>query len=559
LSILSVLAGGLVLPSSVAAQSPEVGLPQPDVRLPQQQLYEPTRPAQQVGVPESAPTRAPAGAENVRFILSGLEIQGRTAYPPQVIEAIYEKRIGTEVSLADVYGIAEEIQRFYRKDGYFLARAILPAQTAQEGRLRIQVFEGFISDVLVEGDIGPVGDLVKKYLQHLPSDRPLKLKTLERCLLLANDIPGVEVKGTLRPATEQVGAAQLVASVERRAFGAAGVVDNYGSSFTGVWQTAATVSGNSFTSWGDGWNLGGLVSGPFYTGDDDYQYAGQVRGSIRPWSNGAYLSTLVFYGRSNPGGAIALFDSINKQLQWSTIGGYPIIRSRDRNLFTELGFDLINGDTDIFSDIPFSRDKLRVLHLTAFGDFQDAWRGFNFLSFGVRQGLPIFDASESGDEQLSRLVGTGVFTSLNAKLSRLQPIYGPVALFCKAAGQYSFNNLLIEEQFGVGSTQFGRGYNPNELSSDQGVGVTGELQYTRPMELSYLDRFQVFGFYDFGQVWDRDTDNGTSLSSAGGGLRAWFTRNISMELAVAQPLTRNSLRGDDTKDPQVLFQAAAQF
>jgi len=538
-------------------------MPEPDIRLPQKQPYEPTRPAQKLGIPESAPTRAPAGAANVRFILTGLDLQGVTAYPPAVLEEIYRQRIGTEVSLADVYGIADEIQRRYRKDGYFLSRAILPAQTAEGGRLRIQIFEGFISDVLVEGDVGPVGSLVKEYLRDLPLERPLQLKTLERYLLLANDIPGLVVKGTLRPSPNQVGAAQLVASVERRAFGAAGVVDNYGSSFTGVWETAANVSANSLTSLGDGLSLGGLVSGPFFAGDDKYQYAGQLRGSIRPWSNGLYLRTLLFYGRSNPGGVIGLFDSLNMQFQWSTAVGYPIIRSRDFDLFTEFGFDFTNGDTDIFVgspfESPFSKDKLRVLHLAAFGDFQDPWRGSNFFSLGVRQGLPFLDASESGDQMLSRFAGTGVFTSLNAKVSRLQPIYGPFALFCKAAGQYSFANLLIEEQYGVGSTQFGRGYNPNELSGDQGAGLTGELQYTHPLNLNYFDRFQLFAFYDFGQVWNRNTGEAASLASAGGGVRTWFTRNFSMELTGAKPLTLKSLRADYTKDAQVLFQAVAQF
>jgi len=552
-----------VLPVSAAAQSSELGIPEPNIRLPQQQPYEPTQPPQKLAIPETAPTRAPAGAENVRFVLTGLDVQGVTAYPPSAIEDIYRKRIGTEVTLADVYGIADEIQRFYRKDGYFLARAILPAQTAEGGRLRIQVFEGFISDVVVEGDVGSVGDLIKEYFRDLALERPLKLKTLERSLLLANDIPGMVVKGTLRPSPNQAGAAQLVATAERRAVNAAGVVDNYGSSFTGVWQTAASVAANSLTSWGDGWSLGGLVSGPFFTGGDKYQYAGQMRGSIRPWSNGLYLRTLLYYGRSNPGGVIGLFDSLNTQFQWSTAIGYPIIRSRDLNLFTELGFDFTNGNNDIFAGTPFetpySKDKVRVLHLSVFGDFQDAWRGSNFVGFGVRQGLPIFNASESGDEMLSRLTGTGVFTSLNARVSRLQPIYGPFALFCKAAGQYSFANLLIEEQFGVGSTQFGRGYNPNELSSDQGVGFTGELQYTHPLNLSYFNRFQVFTFYDFGQVWNRNTGEAASLASAGGGVRAWFTSNFSIELTGAKPLTRNSQRADFTKDAQVLFQASAQF
>jgi len=563
LSIFAVLLTGiLALPIQAVAQPGGLRLPQsvePDVRLEQLQQYQAPQSIPEVKVPETAPTRAPAGAETVRFVLRGLEVQGVTAYPKSVIEHVYEQRIGTETSLAEIYNIAEEIQRLYRKDGFFLARAIVPAQTSSEGRFRIQVFEGYVSDVVVEGDIGRAGNLVKDYLRNLPSERPLTLKTLERYLLLVNDIPGVVAKGTLRPATDQVGAAQLIASVERRVFDGMLTVDNLGSSFTGVWEASALLSLNSFTSLGDGWTLGGLLSDPSDGFAENNQRVIQAGGSVRPWSSGIYIKSLFSLGHSNPGGNIAELDVISDKMLVSAIVGYPIIRSRDLNLFVEAGLDVINTDTNIFDDITFSRDKLRVLHLTAFGDYHDAWRGSNFWSLGLRQGLPFLDASESGDEFLSRSDGSGVFTTLNMKVSRLQQIFGPFALLGKAAGQYAFSSVLIDEELGVGGTRFGRGYNPGELSGDHGVGATLEFQYTRPVEHRFLHRYQLFGFYDFGNVWDRGTGLSDSLSSAGGGVRAWFTPRFSVELALAKPLTHESLRGGDNKDLQVLFQGFALF
>jgi hemolysin activation/secretion protein len=511
-----------------------------------------------IKIPESAPIKAPAGAENVRFVLNSLNVEGVTAYTPECIEKIYKKLIGNNVSLVEIYTVAEEIQRLYRDDGYFLARAILPAQSSQEGRLTIRVLEGSISEVVVQGDIGPVQQLVKNYLNHLLRERPIKLKTVERYLLLANDIPGLVVKGILRPAPDSVGAAQLVATVERKAVDASVTVDNLGSSYTGTWEFGATASLNSLTSLGEGFSLGGLWSEP-WDGFNQGAKMGLMRFSLRPWSNGTYIKTLVSYGQSNPGGPIASFDAINTKLFVSGVIGYPIIRSRDKNLFVEAGLDYINSDTDLFKNEPFSRDKLRVFHLTLFGDCLDSWRGTNFASLGIRQGLPIFGTSEGGDALLSRPDGSGIFTSFNGKLSRTQPIYGPFSVMLKSAGQYAGSKVLSDEEFGVGGLDFGRGYNPREISDDSGLGFTGELQYTRPLDFRFCNRVQIYGFYDAGKVWDSPTNETTALTSAGGGVRAWFTSHLSVDLAVAKPLTLTSQRADNTKDPQILLQVMGLF
>jgi hemolysin activation/secretion protein len=174
----------------------------PDVRLEQLQPAPIPGAKAPVEVPESAPSHAPAGAEQVRFLLTGLSIEGVTAYPQAQIIAIAGGKIDHQVSLADIYGIAAEIQRKYREDGYFLTRVILPPQVIDQGRVRILVLEGFVSGIEIQGDVGPVKALIESYLQHVLAERPLKLATLERNLLLAKDIPGVDVNGILRPSPD---------------------------------------------------------------------------------------------------------------------------------------------------------------------------------------------------------------------------------------------------------------------------------------------------------------------------------------------------------------------
>jgi hemolysin activation/secretion protein len=74
-----------------------------------------------------------------------------------------------------------------------------------------------------------------------------------------------------------------------------------------------------------------------------------------------------------------------------------------------------------------------------------------------------------------------------------------------------------------------------------------------------LERWQAFGFYDFGKVWDRGDEPDASLASAGGGLRGWLVRNISLEGLLAKPLTRDSQRSDGSRDVEALFRAFISF
>jgi hemolysin activation/secretion protein len=514
-------------------------------------------------VPETAPTRAPTGAERVRFILQQVNIEGSTVFGPDVLRSFYEDRLGREISLDEVYAIANAVQARYRDEGYFLARAIVPAQEITDGRVRLVVLEGYISEVQVEGDVGPVANKIGAYLQDVVNRRPLKLEVLERALLLANDLPGVHVEGVLRPSPELSGAAQLVANAERKRFEGLALVDNFGSSFTGKWEGFGSVSANSFTSQGEQVTLSGLISNPPEDSSDNQKVI-QLNASFRPGSDGWYARTLFSYGDSQPTGVFREvdFDAIDFEsdtLLLRIAGGYPIIRSRNRNLTAEVGFDFINSDTDFLGGETFSRDRLRVLYASATADFRDAWRGASAASLELRQGIPVFDASRSGDAFLSRADGTGVFTAIGGSVSRLQALIGDFALFGILAGQYAFDPLLADEEFDLGGVRFGRGYDSGEVSGDHGVGFTGELQYTRELGLEYMNRYQVFAFYDVGKVWQRDVGDSESLASTGGGVRLWPTPWLSLEFLAAKPLTLGSQRADGERDPQILFRAYGQF
>jgi len=544
------------------------GLPgsaEPDVRLRTVEGNRPDLPPALPEVPFGFESVAPAGAEQVRFELGYIDLDGVTAYPLAALQRGIEGRYGRTVTLAQVYDIAAELQRRYREDGWLLKAWCREHLGSHEIPRRFEVLEGHISDIELQGDIGPSERLVRAYLAKVTAERPLKLATLERALLLAKDIPGIDVKGILQPADDVVGAARLIVVASRQRFSGLALVDNIGSSFTGEWELAARVAANAHTALGEeiGVQLQAehLVDNAF--ADQNNQKVGMLNGSVRVGDLGSYVSALVSYGDSNPGGIIEEFAYQSKKLLVSFRVVHPIIRARARNLFADIGFDYIDSDTDVFEDVPFVEDRLRVLTASLAFDFRDRFRGSSYLGLGLRHGLDAFDATPAEDPFASRFDADGSFTTVQFTASRLQAITDRWGLYVLTSAQYAFDRVLSDEEFDVGGIDFGRGYNPKELSGDDGIGLTAELQYTRPSQRDWLERWQAFAFYDFGYVRQQANDllpsASASLASAGAGVRTWFARDLSLELQVAPPLTRNSQRADDTRDTQLLVRAIARF
>lgn len=539
---------------------------EPDIRL---RNIEGNRPPLAPSVPEvplGAESRAPDGAEQIRFPLTRIEVEGATAYTDAALQPVVAPRYGTTVSLADIYDLAAEIQRRYREDGYFLSRVIVPPQHIADGRVRLEVIEGYVDTIEVQGDIGPVASLLNDYLRAVKNERPLRLATLERSLLLAEDIPGLDVRGVLQPGTRGDGDSRLVVIAQRSRFDGMMQIDNIGSTYTGKWEVAARLAASSFTRFGENIGFTGLLSDPG-VGVGPYsknQKVAMLTGSFRVGARGAFINTLFSDGDANPGGLVKDFEYNSKKTLITLSAVYPLIRARARNLFVDAGFDYIDSNTNVFRDVTFLRDRLRVLHMSAAYDFRDRWRGSSYASFSVRTGLQEFGASTRTNAYPSRFDASGKFTTLRATLSRLQSLGDNWGFYLLTSGQYAFEPVLADEEFDIGGIDFGRGYNPKEICGDSGIGITAEIQYTRPLNLKFAERYQLFGFFDFGSAWQRPNvlvpAVSASLSSAGAGVRAWFPYGVSLEVLVAKPLTLPSQRQPNgTKEPQVLMRLIARF
>jgi hemolysin activation/secretion protein len=522
---------------------------EPPVTVPERR---PARPPE-VQAP-AAPVAVPPGAEQVRVTVTDVQVEGSTVYAPEALREGYAALIGREVSLADVFGIAEGIQRRYRDDGYVLTRVVVPPQKVTDGVFRLRVIEGFVSQVSVEGDVGPVGARVQAYLDRITAARPVRQQDLERYLLLVSDLPGVTALGVLRPGAGEVGAAELVVRVERDPFEGFALANNRGSRYTGVGRAALSLQENAATAFGE------RLRGLFVTtvGDDEERY-GQIAYDQALGSEGLRLRATANYDRTRPGQDLDRFDVEGETRSGDLSAVYPVLRSRALSLYVEGGLQASDTEQEALGE-RLARDRLRVVYAGVTTDLLDRWGGRSTVGASLRQGLDALGASAEGDPDLSRAEGVPDATVLRVRAERYQP-FGttPWGLFAAVKGQYAWDPLLVDEEASFGGETFGRGYDPSEVAGDQGAGMMLEVQYTRAVDTPWLRGYQAYGFYDLGAVWNEDEGaEDPSLASAGLGVRSQLRGGAFLDLEVAKPLTRTPGTRDD-KDPFLYLQLTVAF
>ncbi len=483
----------------------------------------------------------------------GVRLVGGSVYSEQDLEPYYRELIGTKINLARVYDIASDIQDRYRDDGYLLTRVVIPKQTVTDNIFELRIIEGYIKNVRVEGDAGGIQDHIDSLMIKITQHKPVNRRELERYLLLVNDLPGIEARGVLRPTVGEPGASELVLRLERKPFEGLAVINNRSSEFTGPWRGMLLNRTNSLLGFGERLELLLLA-----TPEDEQQYASLSY--AQPFgSEGKVFDLVMSYGPSEPGYTLEPLEMETKVVFFGVSVMYPWLRSRNRNLNSQFGFDVINSDVEYLGGEEGYQDRLRVLHAGIGYDFIDRRGGLNKFSLSVRHGLTVFGASKDEDNT-SRLEGKSDFTSLRLFASSHQELFGDTAFYLAAKGQYAFDILLSDEEFRLGGEQFGRGYDPSELAGESGLALSTELQHNVRTTHDAVSEYQLYGFYDVGVVWNEDIgmEPRESLASIGTGIRARVFDHFTIGLEIAKPLTREvSAEGD--KDPRIYLQVAAHY
>jgi hemolysin activation/secretion protein len=478
-------------------------------------------------------------------VLREVRLEGARTIPESELSPLWAGLVGTPVSIETLQALADAISARYRAEGYVLSQAILPAQTIQDGVVRITVVEGFIDRVRIEGGPESGQAALQRRFRFVPADRPMSLYTLERAVLLSRDTLGGGVETVLSPAPATFGAADLTVQYTPKPFEGFTIVDNRASRLFGPWVARAGIT--SYDLLGQTERLDLSVASSL--GGPELRF---IEGGITlplAFLDGTALdgARLEFGGDATRGrpdlrksGLVAL-TALQEETNVRLGLFVPAIRTRSENLFLRGGLTWRQSTAEQrFAGVDLGRttDRLLVAEARATWDRADRFNGVTLIDGALRQGLASGWARIGGRSRARE-----DFTLLRGSIARVQELGPPEwSLFGELVAQYAGTILPNSERFSLGGERLGRAFAPGNTTGDHGFGARlelrrlialGEIGGLSPLMSAYL-------FGDWGAAIDRDrTRDGRrweSLASVGIGARidvaSWltFTPEIAHQL-----------------------------
>src|SRR5262245_35080169 len=181
-----------------------------------------------VVLPSTAP---PTGAEKLKVNIRDICIKGATVYTKDQLAPLFANLVGHDVPVQALYDLAKAITAKYGGDGYVLSRAIVPPQQfSPHGAVPcLQIIEGYVDQVEWPAAVAKYPNFFADYTAKIIADRPTNVRTIERYLLLAGDLPELRFSSSLKPSKTNESAATLVVTVTEKPVDLYGRYDNRGT------------------------------------------------------------------------------------------------------------------------------------------------------------------------------------------------------------------------------------------------------------------------------------------------------------------------------------------
>jgi hemolysin activation/secretion protein len=460
----------------------------------------------------------PSASDGASVFVGAVSIDGGAEIPRDALAPAFEGFVGKQADAAMLQAMARAIADRARAQGYLFASAMVPQQAVETGTVTVQLDAGRIDAVRV---VGSKSGRLQRTL-NLIVGQAVRREDFERQLLVAGDIPGIEIVST-RYAREGGQAILIVEAVEDRVRGSA-TVDNFGPDSLGPLRTRLRV------------DLSGLIGDDVLTvqavnttmNPRELAY-GSVRYTTAVGDAGTQAGVAVAAGGTQPGGAGRRLTG--KSRYAAAFASHPIVRGSRASLWANAEMAWLTVDQK-FDGQRVQHDELVTLTLSATGNAKLAG-GWLSGAIGAVQGIGLDGTTVVGDPQASRPDGSARFTKGFFWLDWARELGGGRSVRLGANGQLADRPLLAAQEIGLGGPGSARGYDFSERFGDNGLLGAVELRQRFKRPLRFVDWVQFYGFADGGQVWNLDQGFGSgALFSGGGGLRGAIGRSeFSIEAA----------------------------
>ncbi|MDM0053043.1 ShlB/FhaC/HecB family hemolysin secretion/activation protein [Variovorax sp. J22R115] len=423
----------------------------------------------------------PSGAEAIRLTVRTVELSGNTAIPTAELAPNWADMTDREVPATAIYDLANTLTSIYRNRGYVLSAVLVTQDVVKDGLpdgvLRLHVIEGYVGRVQFDPELEN-SPRIREEAQVIMRERPLTIRTLERQLLIINDIPGVAAQAYL-DAAGPPGEAVLTLKTAR----------NSVSGFAGIQNRVSELLGNVL--------IEGRVSLFNAFGQDEAQTlllqtteTSRLRSLGYAYDQPLGTSGLMFNGflahiesKSSLTEADLfrqsdfLSEVVRSTSDIATFGvAYPLIRGRGETLRVRGRFNIYDGKQKGELLQIEQQERVRALRVGLSWDRSDA-SGINFANADVSQGIPGLGSTSSDSPTAIRRDADYGFSKVDFLAGRLQRLGGDFSLLASVQGQWTNDRLPSSERAALGGELILRAFDAGDLIGDRAAAGKLELRY----------------------------------------------------------------------------------
>jgi hemolysin activation/secretion protein len=483
-----------------------------------------------------------------------IQVVGSTILSSDEINALVKPLEGRSATLEQLKQVADKITEIYLNRGYITSRAVLPPQTIAAGVVQIQVIEGRLSRIEVEGTKRLHPAYIRSRIR-LGAGMPLSTAKLEDQLRLLRVDPLFDnVEASLRAGDNEGESILIVRILEANPFQANFSFDNYSPPSVGSERLGVNLRHRNLTGNGDEFSTAYYRS----IGDSDvFDFSYRIPLNAM---NGSLQLRAAPNRNSIVQAPFDTFDISGKSHLFEMSFRQPLVRSPIKEFAVSAGFTYQRGRTFVAGKpVPFGvgPDENGVSTTSTIKLGQDYIRRDPQGAWALRSqftiGTSLFDATKNEGSDPD-----GQFLSWLGQVQRVQRLSNKHLLILQADLQLSANSLLPSQQFVIGGGQSLRGYRQNVRSGDNGFRVSIEDRITLQRDASGLPKLQLAPFFDAGTVWNLSSNpnkltNQTFLAGIGLGLIWEPIQRVNVRLDYGFPLVRISDKGDNLQDSGIYF------
>lgn len=425
-----------------------------------------------------------------RAIVKTIRFVGNHLLSQTQLAAVVQGYLNRPLSFAEMQQAAVAVAQAYREAGW-VVRAYLPRQEIADGILTIQIVEALFGGARLEGApstrIG-TDRLLRQVESAQAKGQPLNAASVDRALLLLEDVPGVLATGSLQAGPAEGESSLLLKLVDRPLASGELSADNGGGRATGPKRVIGSLSIASPAGLGD------LASATLvYTQGSDYARLGYTLPlGYDGWRVGANASWLR-YKVITP--EVAALDAHGTSATQGLEASYPLIRARRQNLILALNYDHKSFDNSA-SGLVTTRYRLGEVSVGLNGNLIDTFGGGGSTGASLVLVGGKLDLDGSPNQQADAITTrtAGNFSKLRYSLSRQQVLRADLTALAALSGQFGSKNLDSGEKLYLGGSSGVRAYPSSEAGGSDGMMVNLELRKAFP------DNITLSGFYDWGKV-----------------------------------------------------------